>query len=302
MLISSTRLPNLLIIGAMKASTTLLYELLQRHPQVWFPDEKEPAVFQDGRVNDPDRLRAYAQLYRAAPADARYLGDASTAYTKLPHLGPTPRYIHAALGQPRMVYILRDPVARTVSNFTHAWTRCSYPRDMSFRAALDRDPMIVDASRYHQQLSAYHEQFGPDSVLVLIAEQLHHDPVRVMRRVEAYLEIEPFDGWDQPLDAVNSAQRVRASASVQRWTGRSSIARRIGRAMPGSMRGIIKRMLPAPPPAPRVAAADRALVLERIADDLRALYELLGDEIDPWPSVRALSLHEHHVCAAAAVV
>lgn len=301
MLTPCPRLPNLLIIGAMKASTTLLYELLQRHPRVWFPDEKEPAVFQDGRVDDPARLRAYAQLYRAAPSDARYLGDASTAYTKLPHLGPTPRYIHEALGQPRMIYIVRDPVSRTVSNFTHAWSRGSYPRDMTLRAALDRDPMIVDASRYHQQLAAYHEQFGPDSVLVLIAEHLHHDPLRVMRRVEAYLDIEPVDGWAQPLPAVNTAQRVRSSASVQRWTGKSSIARRIGRTMPTGVRGVIKRMLPAPPPAPQASEADRALVLDRLGDDLRALRLLLGSEIDCWPSVRALGLHEPRVCSTAAV-
>jgi hypothetical protein len=39
--------PNLLAIGAMKASTTLLYDMLRRHPEVWFSEEKEPHYFTD---------------------------------------------------------------------------------------------------------------------------------------------------------------------------------------------------------------------------------------------------------------
>src|SRR6476659_4636931 len=39
--------PNFFIIGAAKAGTTTLYDLLDQHPQVYLPFDKEPAFFCD---------------------------------------------------------------------------------------------------------------------------------------------------------------------------------------------------------------------------------------------------------------
>ena len=39
--------PNFYILGAAKAGTTTLYELLEQHPQVYMPYDKEPAYYCD---------------------------------------------------------------------------------------------------------------------------------------------------------------------------------------------------------------------------------------------------------------
>ena len=41
----SSRLPNFLLIGAMKAGTTSLWHYLRSHPQVFMPDVKEVMFF-----------------------------------------------------------------------------------------------------------------------------------------------------------------------------------------------------------------------------------------------------------------
>lgn len=116
------RLPNMLIIGAKKASSTLLYELLCQHPQVWMPQEKEPHCLVT--ASDPDKIREqYARLFEPAPDSALILGEASTGYTTMPYNGPIPRRIQQALGQPKLIYILRDPVERLISNYRQLSSR-----------------------------------------------------------------------------------------------------------------------------------------------------------------------------------
>ena len=46
----TSRLPNFLVIGAMKAGTTSLWHYLRTHPQVFMPDVKE-VMFFDPRHN-----------------------------------------------------------------------------------------------------------------------------------------------------------------------------------------------------------------------------------------------------------
>ena len=40
-----TKLPNFFLIGAAKAGTTSLYDILKQHPQVYLPFQKEPMFF-----------------------------------------------------------------------------------------------------------------------------------------------------------------------------------------------------------------------------------------------------------------
>ena len=40
-----TKVPNLFIVGAPKCGTTFLYHYLKKHPDIYFPDFKEPHFF-----------------------------------------------------------------------------------------------------------------------------------------------------------------------------------------------------------------------------------------------------------------
>ena len=40
-----TKVPNLFIVGAPKCGTTFLYTYLKKHPDIYFPNFKEPHFF-----------------------------------------------------------------------------------------------------------------------------------------------------------------------------------------------------------------------------------------------------------------
>ena len=73
--------PNLFIVGAPKSGTTFLYHYLKQHPEIYFPDFKEPHFFgsdlirRNGAYNL--NLNEYQNLFKT---DKKIIGEASTFY------------------------------------------------------------------------------------------------------------------------------------------------------------------------------------------------------------------------------
>ena len=284
---SAGNAPNLIVIGAMKASTTTFYELITRHPNVWFPSEKEPHYFTSPNFGQPAAWEAYLRLFDAAPDAAEIIGEASTGYSKLPHFGNTAQRLCDTLDQPNFIYLVRDPVARTVSNYQHSYLSGHYSLGTTLAEAIEQDPILIDASCYGRQIEAYREVFGAERLLTIVTDQLHEDPAAVMRRVEAFLGLPAFDGWDAPLPQSNSKQSLGRSLAIQSLLPKPMIAAAKS-LLPAALRNRLKAAAASTPSVPTVTDADRQLVFDRIADDLGRLRSLLGDDIDGWPSVQML--------------
>jgi bacterioferritin (cytochrome b1) len=183
---SDGRLPDFLIVGAPKAGTTAVAAALAAHPEVFVSPLKEPKFLSADAVPQPlegpgdalvDSLRvrdltSYRRLYRRA-GDARAVGEASVD-TLYFHLTTVPR-IRSLLGSPRILMLLRDPVARAHS----AWKQLV--RDgretASFEDGLAREARgeterwefmwrYADVGRYADQVAAFTDAF-PDAHVVL---------------------------------------------------------------------------------------------------------------------------------------
>ena len=279
--------PNLVVIGAMKASTTTFYELVTRHPEIWFSSEKEPHYFTSPEYGTPNAWQSYLGLFKDAPRTAKYVGEASTGYSKLPHFGNTPDRLRQDLGDLRLIYLVRDPVARTISNYHHSYLSGHYESGTTLGEAIERDSILIDASCYSRQIKAYRETLGADALLILTTDELHAQPTQVMRRLEEFLQVSAFDGWDAPLPQSNSKQALGRSLALQGLVPKPIIetARRI---IPASLREKLKAVASSKVEIPEVTDADRTIVLDRVADDLRELRAIMGAEIDAWPSVQQL--------------
>jgi hypothetical protein len=180
-------LPNFLIIGAMKAGTTTLYDVLQSVPGLWFPPQKEPEDLIDPRIEEPGRLAEYESKYARCPAGA-LAGDASTAYAKRPtHEGVAERACRLLGPQTRIIYMTRHPVQRIVSQYHHLWGLQMEQRPLA-RAVLE-DPQYVGYSRYSWQLEPWLQTFGPDNVLVIRFEDYLADQAAVVAQVCDFLGV-----------------------------------------------------------------------------------------------------------------
>lgn len=289
--------PNALIIGAMKSSTTLLFDTLGMHPGVFTPTEKEPHYFSSPDRDAPGAWENYLALFAGRKLSQTIALEASTTYTRWPENIDTAPIIKARLGSPRLIYILRDPVERAVSHYNHSYARGYYAPGMTFGEAIERDPILLSTSRYAQQLARYDEVFGPDATLVVLADDLHKNRADTMRRVADHLGLDPFDGWDAQPSRANSAENVRASAAWRPLLQGSPLLRAAVRRMPAGLKRRLKSLRAPAPAAPKPTQHERDLALRAIAHDLLALETRIGvgaRRFPSWAALRESAVTEAH--------
>ena len=190
--------PNLFIIGAMKSGTSSLHHYLNAHPSVFLCEPKEPCYFvHPEQLNWPDikKLKLweseerYLKLFKSAAENTKIVGEASTLYTKMPRITDVPEKIARFNPNARFIYIMRDPIQRTISHYWHEVRRGNEDRDLL--TAIRENPQYVDVSNYPLQLEPYFQQFGRDKVLTLTFEEMVANPVKVIRNVFEWLEVDP---------------------------------------------------------------------------------------------------------------
>src|SRR5579863_799064 len=199
---SPTRLraprPNLFLIGSMKSATTYLCELLAEHPSVFISSQKEPCHFADERV----LRRVWPYIWRlgyrrseasylslfAEAGDATVIAEASTPYSQVPLFAGVAERILAFNPNSRFIYVMRDPIERTISHYWHKVRWWGERRPLL--TAIRSDRHYTDVSHYARQLKVYLNHVPRERIYVLTYESLVAQPLEELRRVYAWLGID----------------------------------------------------------------------------------------------------------------
>lgn len=163
------RRPDFIVIGAMKCGTTTLFQWLDDHPDCRLSPDKEPHFFSRDR-----EFRRGPEPYLALFADAPpglVTGEASASYAD-PRIAPVvARRIHELAPEVKLIYLVRDPVARLKSHYLHEWQRSRERRPFP-EALRSPDNPYVAMSRYADAARPFVEQFGRERLLVVATEAL----------------------------------------------------------------------------------------------------------------------------------
>jgi len=190
--------PNLFLVGAAKSGTTSLYAGLKAHPEIFMSDPKEPGFFIapclrpahlfGSAVAEKEALRIYVDLFRAA-GNRRYIGEASTDYTFYPRCGASAEAIHAFAPASRIIYIIRDPIERTISDY---WWHVKLESENRLPIqAITEDSKYCDVSNYAMQMRRYLKWFSREQVWVLTLEDFSREPAFELARIFRWLELDP---------------------------------------------------------------------------------------------------------------
>ena len=196
--------PNLFIIGAMKCGTSSLHAYLGSHPKIFMSTPKEPMFFSRGS-NGSKGLRSYLEMF-ASVSDATIIGESSTEYSKVPKFSGVAERIYSFNPEARFIYIMRDPIDRTISQYWHMFRSEREKRPML--AALRRDPEYINNSHYAMQLTPYVELFGKDRVYTLTLEEMTKDPSKTVEKIFGWL------GVDSSFDPPSLEKRKHVTPSV----------------------------------------------------------------------------------------
>lgn len=241
--------PNLFVVGAVKSGTTSLYAYLRQHPEVFFPEMKEPHFFtrpkpspeQRHLITFVDDERSYLHLYERAAAWP-WRGDASPSYLWCPE---APARIHAVAPDARIIVIVRDPIERAYAQYLMDYSEGAIhlPFYEALRADWERSDkgwgvsqLYVELGFYTDQIRRYRATFGRDRVLVLLLEDLKKDARGVLLKVARFLGIN-----EQAMESVDTSEahnrylqpkgpwaRRLAGHPISRFLGERVIPRSVG--------------------------------------------------------------------------
>ncbi|MGL5080468.1 MAG: sulfotransferase family protein [Microcoleaceae cyanobacterium] len=204
-----TKYPDFIIIGAMKCATSTLHEQLALQPGLFMPELKEPNFFS----NDEEYAKGtdwYLSHFKAAPTEALW-GESSTHYTKLPTYPKTIERIRQQIPDVKLIYVMRHPIDRLVSQYVHEWSMRVISTDIN--RAINECPELIDYSRYSMQLQPYFEVFGQERVLPVFFERVLKFPQEELQRICQFIGYSGQPQWSFELDAQNvSNERMRQSA------------------------------------------------------------------------------------------
>ena len=228
------RLPDFIIIGAMKAGTTTLHEYLRRHPRVFMSEPKEPQFF--SRDHKYARGEMWYRSLFAGAAEGQVCGEASACYSRWPHYGDVPGRIARHLPDVKLIYLMRHPVERAYSHYKHRM-RKRRGRVISFEQTLDEQPDILAASLYADQIKRFHQHYPREQMLLLTLEDLVDDPDATLERIQRFLRIELVD--------LSAGAELRSNAADQNLVRkRTNRLQRTLRRMPGW--SVLAALAPAP--------------------------------------------------------
>jgi hypothetical protein len=175
-------LPNFLCVGAQKAGTTSLYEILRKHPDVFLPQEKEVHFF--SRDSNYQRGVSWYAKFFESQSNQRAIGEISPDYMLYEEVPE--RILETLGGEIKLIVVLRHPVRRAYSQYnfhlmhavadTHSFEACIDTKPVTPKCADFEEwhtpAFYLERSLYHRQIENFLRVFPERNVFVTLFEEL----------------------------------------------------------------------------------------------------------------------------------
>ncbi len=128
----------------------------------------------------------YYGLFKEAVHE-KYIGESSTTYSRLPIISGVPERIYDVSPHAKIIYIMRDPIERAISQYW--WEVESSGEGRKMVHAVINSDWIMNVSNYALQIKPYLELFGNQNVYTLTTEELQNSPTETMKKIFAWLDL-----------------------------------------------------------------------------------------------------------------
>ena len=308
--------PDFIIGGAPKCGTTSLHFIFEQFDNVQIPDNElgffdadNPSIHPYYVKSVSDGLETYspsftkghsANWYRGhfSEKTGRVHGEDSTTYlfsTAAAHR------IKEDLPDTKVVFMLRDPLARCYSQYWHdvamGWMNARFEKALTNRSRL------IDFSIYEPHVRSWRDILGADRVEFFLFEDLLKDRDALLKRVAEFIDFDlpeqlPANDWFNRTQYPRyqslhlAANRFGMGLSKLRYANhmdedQSSNARRKAKYYHRWFHRI-RPLLPTTTQKPPMHEKTRAHLSKLFTDSNRGLSDLLDRDLsDVWPSFRA---------------
>jgi len=286
-------MPNLFVIGASKSGSSALHAYLRVHPEICMSREKEPCFFVDqaelteawpimARQPCSHEWPAYLDLWRGGEG-ALYRGEGSVYYSQAPHRSNVAASIAAHCPDARIIYTVREPVARAIG---HYWQRFKeFQEPLPIEQAMRDNPLYRDTSDYALQLAQYLAHFPADQIKLVVAEDLRTRRREVLAEVFDWLGTAPYQHTEAEITERHKSppNTRRQRFPLVRQLRNSALWASLRKRLPPTL---VKRLRDASTTSFDKAGIDesgaRAFLDTYLAPRKAAFEALIGREIEAW--------------------
>jgi hypothetical protein len=286
-----TALPTFVVIGALKCGTTSLQHYLVQHPQIQMPPRKETDFFSGPPNGAPyatgykrvERLDEYERLF---DPEALARGEASPNYTVHPVRRDTPRRMNEAVPDAKLIYLVRDPVSRTISHYHHRVSVENERRTLDEALGDFADPysLYTCASRYALQLELYLQYYPQDQIMIVDQADLRSRRAATLAEIFSFLSVDTSFVSSRFDEEINTERERRTYSDFIVWVRRAQASplQRLPRPLRVALRQTGERLLSKPLAPPVVDEALRHRLRELYVDEAERLRMLTGKTFSTW--------------------
>ena len=301
---------NLFLIGAAKAGTTALAEMLGNHSEISPLAIKEPGhfcddIFAEGFSAGYQKMLRWdeAQYFEADALDQRhmafvqgrenydrlvagageatYILDASTAY--LPSVSAAAN-IADYNPEAKIIVSLRNPLTRAYSHFNMARKYGKEQRSffdaIKAEGTLEKarwgwDECYLELGMYAPQLERWLKHFPKDNIHVVWQDELLAEPAATLQGISKFLGLTEEL---KPLAEEKHGAEVPKNKAVSKVLG--GIGPAVASVLPEKIKASVKNIVLAKPEGMEEAA--RSFLLRYFAPSIEALEKLLEKDLTHW--------------------
>jgi hypothetical protein len=306
-------LPDFFIAGAPKAGTTALHAALAAHPCLFMSAVKEPKFFlTDGpppsRGGGPGDVQTYREhIWRREEYEALFDGAPPGTLRG----ESTPFYLYSAAAQERilalvphakLIVVLRDPVERAHSNWTHLWSAGLEPIGDFVSACAEEDARVAAGwadfwhytrlGRYGEQLEDLFLRFAREQVFILRYRALIDAPARTLDDICEFLGVQPGIIGHVPRQNVTAhpAPSLSRVAAAKLLRGAAKAGRHLPGAAGEALTQPLERFLQQNAGSRQpLTWQQRQALLPYFEDDIRLLERVTEAYFGDWLQPRARS-------------
>ena len=272
---------NFMILGAQKAGTTTLFQILDTHPHLSGCTEKEPHFFSKTSNWQAD-LPQYNDLFLAGEG-LRYF-EASTSYTNYPleNLNIW-EDIYTYNPEMKFIYIVRNPIDRIRSAYTHYYQRGFTQEGID--QEIVRDPAYLSISRYYSQILPYIETFGRERVFLIDFDELLKNRKQVIYELSEFLDLD-FNLFGD-FDKVHANKSIGGYKSNHRYDNPPFPLSLIKKLSPKAWQVLtFNRKSYFMKEKPQISPAYQEMILRVLEYDIQELEKLTNRDFSKWRKIK----------------
>jgi hypothetical protein len=271
-------LPSFFIIGPPRTGTTWLHTVLSQC--AWLADPTKETRFFDKHF---DRgLEWYRSHYRKA-TDERAIGEIAPTYFSSQ---PARERIAQLIPHAKIVCTFRDPVDRVISLYrlkrAYGFIR------WTLEEALERDPELLESSRYASHLKEWKKALGESQVLVMLHDDIEKDAQLFLDTVADFIGISRVRLIPAQLCRVLSSEELREPRNYY-WTRGAMVlsewakAQRLDSIVAFAKRlGAVKFFVGGGAGFQKVSYCERMKLRKLFRAEVEALEAMLGRDLSGW--------------------